>query len=87
MSLRGADIEQLVTLNRTFVEKGGEVEALSSQITSVLSSTNWTGPGADQFREQWNGEFVPALNRLRESLAQAGQAVESRRQAIETATA
>lgn len=87
MSLRGADIDQLVTLNQTFSEKGGQVESVTAQISSVLGATNWSGPGADKFRDQWNGEFVPALNRLREALGEAGSAVESRRQAIEAATA
>ena len=87
MSLRGADIDQLSVLGKSFVTEAGQVEDLAARISGLLGATNWTGPGADRFREQWNGEFVPALNGLREALTLASQSIVERQQAIEAATA
>lgn len=87
MSLRGADISQLTVLGKSFVTEASQVEDLTARVTALLGATNWTGPGADRFREQWNGEFVPSLNGLREALNLASQSIVERQQAIEAATA
>lgn len=86
-ALRGADIDQLGVLGRSFVQEAGQVEDLAARVSGLLGATNWTGPGADRFREQWNGEFVPSLNALREALTVASQSLVERQQAIEAATA
>lgn len=87
MSLRGADIDQLGVLGKSFVTEAGQVEDLTARISALLGATSWTGPGADRFREQWSGEFVPSLNALREALTVVSQSIVERQQAIEAATA
>ncbi|MDA0364636.1 MAG: WXG100 family type VII secretion target [Chloroflexi bacterium] len=85
-SIRGADLEQMTTLNRRFADEATSVEALQARVNQAISSTAWTGPAAEQFRERWASEFVPALGRLREALSQNATVVEQRRGAIEAAT-
>jgi uncharacterized protein YukE len=66
----GGDIEQLTGLEQTFTRESEAVQNLRSTISSTLDSTNWRGPAAQRFREQWNGEFSSALARLAEALTQ-----------------
>lgn len=66
----GGDIEQLSSLEQTFSREAENVQTLRSTISSTLESTNWRGPAAQRFREQWNGEFASALARLADALTQ-----------------
>lgn len=87
MAVYGGDLAQLENLAAKFRHEGAAIEALEARITASLGSTAWTGPAARRFRERWDGEFVVALHRLREAMAENAAAVSRRRQAIETATA
>jgi WXG100 family type VII secretion target len=86
MAVYGGDLAQLEDLAARFRQEGAEIEALESRIGAALQSTAWTGPAADRFRQAWSGDFVPALRRLREAMAENGTAIARRRQAIESAT-
>ncbi|MEX2228642.1 MAG: WXG100 family type VII secretion target [Dehalococcoidia bacterium] len=85
-NIRGADLEQMTSLNRRFADEAASVEALQARINQAISSTSWTGPAAEQFRERWAAEFVPALGRLREALSENAFVIAQRRGAIEAAT-
>lgn len=85
-SMRGADLEQMSALNRRFADEATAVEALQARINQAVSTTAWTGPAAEQFRERWASEFVPALGRLREALSENAVVIAQRRGAIEAAT-
>ncbi|HEX2370828.1 MAG TPA: WXG100 family type VII secretion target [Acidimicrobiia bacterium] len=82
----GANLEQLDQLQRRFVEENEAVRLLQTRISGTLGSTAWTGPAAERFRSAWSGEFVPALNRLAEALAENASVVANRREAIAVAT-
>lgn len=86
MAVYGGDLAQLDELAARFRLEGGEIEALESRIGSALQSTAWTGPAAERFRQAWSSDFVPALRRLRETMAESATAISRRRQAIESAT-
>ncbi|NOY55838.1 MAG: hypothetical protein GXP34_07610 [Actinobacteria bacterium] len=86
MAVYGGDLAQLEDLAGRFQQEAAAVEALEARITASLQSTAWTGPAARRFRDRWAGEFVPALHRLREAMAESAAAVTRRRQAIESAT-
>ena len=75
----GANLEQLDQLQRRFVEENEAVRQLQTRISGTLGSTAWTGPAAERFRSAWSGEFVPALNRLAEALAENASVVANRR--------
>jgi uncharacterized protein YukE len=82
----GANLEQLDQLQRRFAEENEAVRQLQTRISGTLGSTAWTGPAADRFRTAWSGDFVPALNRLAEALAENVTVVANRREAIAVAT-
>ncbi len=78
----GAQIEQLQSLEKTFNTQAGNVESMTSGITNQLGSTQWEGPAADRFRNEWSSEFAPMLKKLVTALTEAGQEVERRRNAL-----
>lgn len=66
----GGDLEHLQNLEQTFTRDAQAVTELQHRITSTLGSTVWQGAASDRFRQEWNGTFVPALNRLTEALTE-----------------
>lgn len=85
----GADLGQLESLAQLFRREWNEVVRLKGAITQRVGAeaTAWTGPGADRFRAAWEGEFAPALEKLRAALEEAENAVRQYRENIERATA
>ena len=53
---------------------------------SASCRPGYPAPAAERFRSAWSGEFVPALNRLAEALAENASVVANRREAIAVAT-
>ena len=84
----GADLSDLAALQGTFETKAGEVQALTGELSAKVdpAATAWQGPGADNFRAAWNGDFKPALTKLETALEEAAVAVGKYRENIEAAT-
>jgi len=86
MSMVGGNLEQLDSLQRTFVSESANVAALLARISGVIHGTTWMGPAADAFRGQWDSQFAPALGSLRTGLDEQARVVATRRAAIASAT-
>ena len=84
--MMGGDLAQLDSLRRTFTDQSQAVDVLRGAVDGALGSTQWTGPAADRFRNEWASTFVPALRRLQEALNENASVVQNRREAIQTAT-
>ena len=84
--MMGGDLAQLDSLRRTFADQGQAVDVLRGAIDGALGSTQWTGPAADRFRNEWAATFVPALRRLHDALNENASVVQNRREAIQAAT-
>ena len=84
--MMGGDLGQLDVLRKTFTDQTQAVDALRGAVDGALGSTQWTGPAADRFRNEWSSSFVPALRRLQEALTENASIVQNRREAIQTAT-
>ena len=82
----GGNLDQMQALDSTFTGQAQAVGDLTARISSTLHGTAWTGPAADRFRQDWSGEFQPALVKLQEALTDNATIVRNRRAAIETAT-
>lgn len=82
----GGNLDQMQSLDSTFTGQAQAVAELTSRITSTLNGTAWTGPAADRFRQDWSGQFQPALHKLQSALTDNAAIVRNRRAAIETAT-
>lgn len=84
--MMGGDLAQLDALRKTFTDQVQSVDVLRGAVDGALGSTQWTGPAADRFRNEWASTFVPALRRLQDALTENASVVQNRREAIQTAT-
>ena len=85
MGMQGADIMQMQQLEQRLRQESGAVNELMGRINSALTNTQWTGPAADRFKQEWNDQFVKALQTLSNALGQNADAVKGRWQAFEAA--
>jgi len=72
MAIWGADVEQLRQLGSKLQAGASEIETQKSTLTKVLSSTNWEGPDATKFRNEWSGTHTAMLTKVAEALKEAG---------------
>jgi hypothetical protein len=78
----GGELEQLSALKATFDRESGMVGEVTTSIRSQLGNTYWEGPAAARFREAWQAEFEPMLQKLQQQLGEAGGEVARRRDAL-----
>jgi hypothetical protein len=76
-----AELGQLDTLSRRLGACSGDVDDL----TSLITSTDWAGGAADRFRQAWDAEYRPALDSLSAALVDASTEVDRRRVALDAA--
>lgn len=77
----GMDIEQVRGLARNLEQQAQVIDDIISQLNSALQSTDWKGPDADQFRNDWNSSLVPDLRRVAGELRRASQRADRNAQA------
>ncbi len=82
MATIGGELDQLSALKSTFDREAGLVADVLSTIRSQLGNTYWEGPAASRFREAWQSEFEPMLQKLQNQLGEAGQEVARRREGL-----
>ncbi|HET7781072.1 MULTISPECIES: WXG100 family type VII secretion target [Micrococcaceae] len=71
MAMWGADVQQLRQLGSKLQEGASQIETQKSNLTSLLNSTDWKGPDADKFREEWSGTHTTQLTKVAEALKEA----------------
>ena len=84
----GGNLEQMDQLKATFTGRARDTETLRSQLESAVTThipSNWEGPAAEAFRDAWNSQFRPALEKLTQALDDAAREVQNRRNAIQQA--
>ncbi len=82
MPLIGGELDQLSSLKATFDREGAMVADILSTIRTQLGNTYWEGPAALRFRESWQSDFEPMLQRLQTQLSDAATEVARRREAL-----
>lgn len=70
---KGMNVEEVRRLASQLEEAAEEIGAIQEELTSGLEEVDWTGPDADRFRGQWNGDMVPALQQIMQSVADLGE--------------
>jgi uncharacterized protein YukE len=78
----GGELDQLASLKATFERQGGMVADVLSTVRSQLGNTYWEGPAAARFREAWQSDFEPMLQRLQQQMGEAGTEIARRRDAL-----
>lgn len=82
MSRLGGDIEGMERLQGQLRQKGQQVQSLRSELTNLVQSTYWEGPAASRFKSEWNGQYSQSLAKLEQLLADLGQEVQRRKDAL-----
>ena len=72
MAIWGADVQQLRQLGSKLQAGATEIDNQKSNLNSLLQSTNWKGPDADKFRNEWSGTHTAMLTKVAEALKEAG---------------
>ncbi len=82
MAQIGASIEEMHQLRAALEREANTVAQLASNVSNQVNGTTWTGPAADRFRAQWDGEFRPVLTQLEQALATYSQEVARHAEAL-----
>lgn len=82
MATIGGELDQLAALKSTFERQGGMAADILTSIRGQLGNTYWEGPAASRFRESWQSEFEPMLQKLQQQLGEAGTEIARRRDAL-----
>ena len=75
MAQIGASIEEMHELQAALSREAHTVAQLASAVSNQVTSTSWSGPAADRFRAQWDGEFRPVLTQLQQALDVCSQEI------------
>ncbi len=68
MTLTGMDIEAVQQLAARMDENAGQIDQLVGTLTQALLDTQWVGQDRERFVGDWDGQFVPQLKTVAQSL-------------------
>jgi uncharacterized protein YukE len=71
MAVWGLDVQQVRQLSAQLNQKAGEIESALGTLTSALANTQWEGPDAIAFRNDWSGSHTAALRQVISALRDA----------------
>ncbi|MCS6711086.1 WXG100 family type VII secretion target [Brachybacterium sp. EF45031] len=77
MNAQGMNVAEVRRMADELNSAAEEVRRISHELTSGLDAVDWTGPDADQFRSQWSGEMVPALEQIAAAVEELEQSARS----------
>jgi len=84
----GGNLEEMSNLQKTFTTQASATGDLQRQLNTAVDThitADWEGPAALAFRDAWQQQFKPALDKLQTALNDAASEVRNRREAIEKA--
>lgn len=82
----GLDVEQVRTLAREMDREAESIDQTLSRLTGTLGNTQWTGPDATQFRDEWQGAHATALRKVAAALRETAQMARANADAQERAS-
>lgn len=71
-----ADHDELKTIQTTFSSQGDTLESMNQNLKACLETLqggDWIGKGAQAYFAEMNGSVMPALQRLRQAMAEAAR--------------
>ena len=69
----GMDIGQVRGFSGQLSTSAGQINEIVSKLSAMLGNTQWVGPDAAQFRQNWDCVHVQALRRVVAELQEASQ--------------
>ncbi|MFJ2819415.1 MULTISPECIES: WXG100 family type VII secretion target [unclassified Streptomyces] len=84
---RGADLERLRELSKTYAQKAHDLQVLIKDLESKTTSSEgyWKGPKADRFRHDWH-DVKPTFSKWVDTLTEASKSAKTSADNIERAT-
>lgn len=73
MAIWGLDVQQVRQLSSQLNQKANDIQSILSTLTSALNSTEWQGPDATAFRNEWSGTHTSSLRQVVQALQDAAQ--------------
>ncbi|MDO9396394.1 MAG: WXG100 family type VII secretion target [Herbiconiux sp.] len=73
MAVWGLDVEQVRGLSKQLNTQSQQVQQILTTLTSALQNVQWTGPDAEQFRNDWSTTHTAALKQVITALEDASQ--------------
>jgi len=70
----GLDVQQVRDLATNLDREADSIDQILSKLTGVLNNTQWTGPDATSFRNDWQGAHSSALRKVGGALRDVAQA-------------
>ncbi len=74
--MEGMAVEEVKRLATELRDAAEEIERIKNELTQGLEGVYWEGQDADTFRSSWEGEMVPALDKLKSDVAELGETAE-----------
>lgn len=68
MALYGMDIEQVRQLASQLGQKAEQIDQIIQEVSNRLGGTDWKGPDADKFRNDWQGTLTSQLRNVAQAL-------------------
>ena len=82
----GLDVEQVRSLAREMDIASGDLQNIISKLTNVLGNTQWSGPDAERFRNDWQSTHAQSLMRAKAALEETAGAARNNAAAQESAS-
>lgn len=71
MAVWGLDVQQVRQLSTQLNQKAEEIQSALNTLTTTLGNTQWEGPDATAFRNDWSGSHTAALRQVIQALRDA----------------
>lgn len=76
-AMKGMAVEEVRRMAQMLADAADEITTITQELTTGLDDVDWTGPDADRFRAQWEGDMVPALQDVAHAVSELGTRAES----------
>ncbi|OFI37557.1 hypothetical protein BIU82_19035 [Arthrobacter sp. SW1] len=73
MAIWGADVQELKTLGKKLSSGSNDLDRIGRNLDNLLHNTDWTGPDAKRFSDEWHSRHLPSLNKAAQALDDAGK--------------
>ena len=70
----GLDVQQVRDLGTNLDREAEAIDGILSKLTGVLNNTQWTGPDATAFRNEWQSAHSNALRKVAAALKETAAA-------------
>lgn len=73
MAVWGQDVQQVRQLSAQLNRGANEIQSILGSLTGALNGTQWLGPDATAFRNEWAGAHSASLKNVIQALHDAAQ--------------